>query len=205
MKVSVFSKIILLSVLIVIFSGCVSDNSAAESTLSPYSGQELRGIKSLSQEDIESLQAGTGVAFGGMAKLAELNSYPGPRHVLDLQNELELTQEQKNQIQVIYEKMNTDAVSLGARILALELEMNNKFASKTINDSALKEMVDEIAQLYGELRYVHLASHLEMINILTPEQVIKYNELRGYSSGNSCENVPEGHDPEMWKLHNNCN
>jgi len=31
-----------------------------------------------------------------------------------------------------------------------------------------------------------------------------YNELRGYSSDDPCENVPEGHDPEMWKRHNNC-
>jgi hypothetical protein len=48
----------------------------------------------LSQTDIESLQNGTGDAFGGMAKLAELNGYPGPRHVLDLANELELTPNQ---------------------------------------------------------------------------------------------------------------
>jgi hypothetical protein len=40
-----------------------------------------RIIKSLSNEDIESLETGTGDAFGGMAKLAELNDYPGPRHI----------------------------------------------------------------------------------------------------------------------------
>jgi hypothetical protein len=51
--------------------------------MSKYIGQENRIIKSLSSEDIESLETGTGDAFGGMARLAELNGYPGPRHILD--------------------------------------------------------------------------------------------------------------------------
>lgn len=41
----------------------------------------MRDIKSLSDKDIQSLQNGTGEAFGGMAKLAELNGYPGPRQL----------------------------------------------------------------------------------------------------------------------------
>jgi hypothetical protein len=31
-----------------------------------------------------------------------------------------------------------------------------------------------------------------------------YNELRGYTSNDPCKNVPEGHDPDMWKRHHNC-
>ena len=46
-----------------------------------YRTRKNRIIKSLSNEDIESLETGTGDAFGGMAKLAELNGYPGPRHI----------------------------------------------------------------------------------------------------------------------------
>lgn len=55
----------------------VSEDISDEDTTitSPYSGQETRWIKSLSQDDIQSLQEGSGVAFGGMAKLAELNGY----------------------------------------------------------------------------------------------------------------------------------
>ncbi len=61
-------------------------------TMSKYIGQENRKIKSLSSEDIESLETGTGDAFGGLAKLAELNGYPGPRHVLDLGKEVDSQQ-----------------------------------------------------------------------------------------------------------------
>ena len=52
----------------------------------PYAGQETRVISSLSPEDQRALRAGEG---GGLAKPAELNGYPGPAHVLEL--ELDVT------------------------------------------------------------------------------------------------------------------
>src|ERR671911_970810 len=94
----------------------------ANNTISNYTGQEDRIIKSLSPEDIESLQTGTGDAFGGMAKLAELNGYPGPRHVLDLTNELKLTDDEyymKN-ITTIYDDMKEKAIELGQKIVNIE-------------------------------------------------------------------------------------
>ena len=86
-------------------------------TISKYIGQENRIIKSLSSEDIESLETGTGDAFGGMAKLAELNGYPGPRHKLDLGKELGLTTVQKENITIIYNDMKREALKLGQEIL----------------------------------------------------------------------------------------
>jgi hypothetical protein len=41
-----------------------SGHAAANDTISKYTGQEDRIIKSLSSEDIKSLQTGTGDAFG---------------------------------------------------------------------------------------------------------------------------------------------
>jgi hypothetical protein len=38
--------------------------------------------------------------------------------------------------------------------------------------------------------------------LLKEEQVALYNRLRGYDSLDSPSEVPEGHDPEMWKRHN---
>ena len=46
----------------------ILDTSEESAIYSPYAGQEIRGIKSLSQEDIEGLLAGEGTPFGGMAK-----------------------------------------------------------------------------------------------------------------------------------------
>jgi Spy/CpxP family protein refolding chaperone len=61
--------------------------------------------------------------------------------------------------------------------------MDHLFASKQIDSNRLKEITTEIAKLQGELRYVHLMAHLEMRQLLTEEQVRKYDQLRGYKDG----------------------
>lgn len=181
------------------------DGNKLNSTVhSPYAGQETRGIKSLSPNEIQGLMKGHGTPFGGMAKLAELNGYPGPRHILDFSEEMKLTVEQKQQIQSIYDDHVIDAKALGKQLIDIEKKMNDKFEEDSITDEYLKEKINSSAKIYGELRYVHLKTHLLMVDILSKEQVKKYNSLRGYASGNPCDNIPEGHDPEMWKLHNNC-
>ncbi|HIG52240.1 hypothetical protein CXT76_01895 [Candidatus Parvarchaeota archaeon] len=199
--------LILIAVGILVIYSFQSSNikESSENTISPYVGQETRGIKSLSQQDVEGLLIGTGTPFGGMAKLAELNGYPGPRHVLDLADELELTNSQENQIELVYNEMNSEAIILGGEIISTEQELDNSFDGDSITSDYLEDKIDESAKIYGELRNVHLQAHLKMIDILTYEQVQKYNKLRGYSSNEDpCENVPEGHDPIMWRMHNNC-
>src|SRR5215510_12326186 len=62
--------------------------TSSAQTVSPYTGQEQRAIKALSDEEIRDLLEARGM---GLAKAAELNSYPGPLHVLQLANELELS------------------------------------------------------------------------------------------------------------------
>ena len=182
-------------------------SSHAESAIqSPYAGQEARGIKALSEDDIEGLLAGAGTPFGGMAKPAELNGYPGPRHVLDAveAGEFEVTDEQLIQIEALYEEMRAEAIDLGTQIIDLEKAIDDAFVNSTITEEFLQENVTASAELYGQLRIVHLKYHLQMVDILTAEQVAQYNELRGYTSGNPCDNVPEGHDADLWRQHNNC-
>jgi hypothetical protein len=66
----------------------------------PYAGQQTRTIKALSDDDIATLRKGEGM---GMAKAAELNGYPGPKHVLDLAQQLRLTDAQRDNVQAIFE------------------------------------------------------------------------------------------------------
>ena len=41
------------------------------------------------------------------------------------------------------------------------------------------------AKLLGEIRYAHLAAHIEITPLLTPMQRAKYAELRGYGASAS--------------------
>jgi ATP-dependent helicase/DNAse subunit B len=166
----------------------ISSSATSSSQTSPYAGQELRDIKSLSDNDIQSLQNGTGEAFGGMAKLAELNGYPGPRHVLDMPSELQLTDRQRMEIELIYQNMSSKAKTIGAAIIAIEQDMDRAFANNTITEENLKLMLDKSADLYGQLRFVHLSAHLDTVQILTMEQVQMYNTIRGYDSSGGTDN-----------------
>jgi uncharacterized protein (DUF305 family) len=84
-------------------------------SISPYTEQLNSSVRGLSQEEVDGLLAGEGM---GYARSAELNGYPGPKHVLDLATQLQLTSEQQASIQNIFETMNVKAVGLGQAIVA---------------------------------------------------------------------------------------
>ncbi len=150
---------------------------ARADTTSPYAGEESRAISSLSASDVADLMDGKG---WGLAKPAELNGYPGPAHVLQLQQQLGLTAEQRTQIQAIFERMATSARSTGARFVAAEQALDAAFKSGTVDAAMLKERIEAAEALRAELRRIHLAAHLETVPILTPEQRHAYIMLRGY-------------------------
>lgn len=186
------------------FENLVTISKDNNTTVSPYVGQETRQIKSLSPDDIEALQQGSGVVFGGMAKPAELNGFPGPKHTLELASQLNLTLEQKIDVESLFTEMQVSAIELGNKIIIIEQEINDQFTVKTITENALQELLNNSASLYGQLRNIHLKAHLATVEILSQDQVTLYNQLRGYNSDDPCLSVPEGHDPTAWKLHNNC-
>ena len=147
---------------------------------SPYSGQETREIKALSPQEIADYEAGRGM---GLAKAAELNGYPGPAHVLELADDLQLTAEQKAATEAIMVRMRTRAVALGKDLVDEERALDRKFASHSIDPDSLQRALERIGRLHGELRRSHLEAHLAEASVLTPHQVMHYNVVRGYSTG----------------------
>jgi Spy/CpxP family protein refolding chaperone len=132
--------------------------------------------KSYSAEDVAELLEGAG---RGMAKPAELNGSPGPTHALELAEELELTPEQRTQIQVIRLDMKTNAIALGRELIAMELALDQAFADGGVQAEALLAALDQIANAERDLRYVHLSAHLSTPAILTADQIRRYDALRG--------------------------
>jgi Spy/CpxP family protein refolding chaperone len=158
---------------------------------SAYAGQESRNIKALSDEDIAALQNGDGM---GIAKAAELNSYPGPRHVLTLAKELRLTEAQADQTNALRDRMSATARPLGAELIDRERLLEQLFATGEITPERLTAETAAIGDIQGRLRAVHLAAHLETRAILTPEQVALYGKLRGYTAtGTSSHDHPGDH------------
>jgi Spy/CpxP family protein refolding chaperone len=144
---------------------------------SPYAGQDQRAIKALSDEETQALLNGQGM---GLAKVAELNHYPGPKHALELATELQLSEAQRAETQQIYNRMHQEAVRLGALIIDGELEVNQLFATQAVDSDTLQSLTKQIAELQGDLRLAHLQAHVEMKRVLSREQIDKYDALRGY-------------------------
>jgi hypothetical protein len=112
----------------------------------------------LSQEEIDGLLAGEGM---GYARSAELNGYPGPRHVLDM-TELQLSSEQTASITTIFDDMKREAVTLGQEIVDAETVLGQSFSDKKITEASLQ-------------------AHLAVTPLLSEEQLAQYQVLRGYT------------------------
>lgn len=150
---------------------------AGHGAAKPYAGQQHRAIKSLSAKDIDDLRNGRG---WGLAKAAELNGMPGPVHVLELRREIGLSASQITAIEAHFNAMKAKAVPLGKTLIEHEARLERAFASGDIDGAKLKALLSDIAATRGELRFVHLAAHLETPAILSPDQIKTYNRLRGY-------------------------
>ena len=87
----------------------------------PYTGLESRAIKALSSEQIDEYHQGLGM---GLALAAELNGYPGPKHVLEMKDELALTSAQQTNTEELFEQMHASAVTLGGAIIELEAALD---------------------------------------------------------------------------------
>ena len=158
--------------------------SGGANTQSPYAGQESREIKALSPQDISDYLSGKGM---GLAKAAELNGYPGPKHVLELASELHLTPEQQAKTEAVFQRMQARAISLSTELLQEERALDRLFASRSATSEALERSLERIGRLYGEVRQVHLNAHIEQTALLTPDQIETYSRVRGYG-------VSPGHD-----------
>lgn len=146
---------------------------------SPYTDLTDREVKALSAEEIQGLLEGEGMGF---ALAAELNGHPGPRHVLDLADELELSADQLAATQAVFEEMSGAARSLGKELVEAERDLDRRFAEGTPTDAEVTELTGRIGILQGELRGVHLRAHLAMDTILSMHQRHMYARLRGYDT-----------------------
>jgi len=126
--------------------------------------------------DREGLLGGEGM---GQAKSAEMNGYPGPKHILEMAAELKLTDSQKNSIQMIYDEMKLQAASLGRLIVNKEEQLDETFSKRSVDSNSVREISEQIGKLRGQLRAVHLVAHLKSKEVLTPEQIKAYKKSRG--------------------------
>lgn len=145
---------------------------------SAYSGLESRDIKALSEQQVDGYLGGMGMS---LALAGELNGYPGPKHVIELAEPLDLSEMQRKQMDGIFEAMQSQAMSVGKRIVEAEASLDELFVSGQVDSESLNAATAEIGRLTGQLRAIHLQAHLDTKGLLSTHQVHRYLQLRGYA------------------------
>jgi Spy/CpxP family protein refolding chaperone len=143
----------------------------------PYAGQQQRTVKALSDEQLADLRAGRGM---GLALSAELNGYPGPMHVLELADQLELTDQRRTQMRELTDRMRGEAIPVGEKLIERERALDQAFAQAQITPASLTNLTARIGETQAELRALHLKYHLLTADLLSTHEKHRYAQLRGY-------------------------
>ena len=129
--------------------------------------------------EFRNLQQGRGM---GMGRVADVNGYPGPMHVLEHAEALELTDGQIERTRELMTRVKTRAPELGKQVVDAEKRLEAMFAGGSVNAAKMDSLLMEIAELRAHLRSLHLTAHLDQAAVLTEAQLEKYKKLR--STGN---------------------
>lgn len=164
--------------LFIILAVVASTHAWAQHHAHPYAGEEARDIKALSAQEQQGWLEGQGM---GLAKTAELNSHPGPMHVLEHAGALDLTASQQEQSRALMHRHKAEVRALGAELVGAERRLDSLFRSRRATPADVNELTRQIGELQGRIRASHLTTHLEQTRMLRPAQVATYDRLRGYT------------------------
>ena len=138
-------------------------------------------MPTLTPDEVRELRNGEGM---GLARPAELNRFPGPKHLLELASELDLDPAQIGRIEAIHEKMRAQAIAKGDDVLMGERRLANLFASVAVGEQPsvadVKRIAEHLGIMRGHLQAIHLLAHMESARELTSGQIEEYDRLRGY-------------------------
>jgi Spy/CpxP family protein refolding chaperone len=166
-----------------------AEGTTATTVRSPYAVLRGTAATGLLPEEVDGLLKGTGMA---LALAAEVNGYPGPRHVLDAADagQLTLRPDQRPAIEQLNGQMLEEARTKGEEILQAEAHLAQRFREGHIDEANLRASLDRIGQLRAELRFIHLRTHLTARALFTAEQLAQYNTVRGYAVSSSGPQPP---------------
>jgi Spy/CpxP family protein refolding chaperone len=114
----------------------------------------------------------------GLAFAADQNGYPGPLHVLELKDQLQLTPAQEARMTALFQTMLAEARAKAARLAEAETRLRQVFAAGTADAAAVRAAVAGAEAARAEVRLVHLLTHLETRDLLTAAQRRTYHHLR---------------------------
>jgi hypothetical protein len=167
-------------IFVCVFSPAAADDSVEAARAAAHAAEAARegtGIPALPEEQIAAYLDGRAM---WMASVAELNHYPGPRQVLELAAMLELSAEQQQATVNLFDEIRPQAIRLGKQLVEQEQRLNRIFAWGQASEENIERTVTDIGAIQARLRLTHLLAHIRTRELLTKDQVKRYDELQGY-------------------------
>ncbi len=173
-----------------LFLSCIFAQSAlAQDPVAEPGATEVRSAGSLTPRQIRAYREGRGMGAG---RIADANGYPGPMHVLQLADALELSDEQRAATAQLMTEMKTRARQLGEQLITREQALEQHFADGSINSENLPAMLMEISELQAQIRLAHLQTHIDQRALLNEAQIARYGELRREARASGTTGQPMG-------------
>ncbi|MHC4992594.1 MAG: hypothetical protein ACYTGC_16610 [Planctomycetota bacterium] len=153
---------------------------------------EDENLRHLTRAQVEGLRSGRGL---GLAKPAEMHGMPGPKHVLELANELGLTPTQREHADRLFDRMHDRAVAAGKAVLEAEARVGSIMRDHPPEmGTELARALAEAGAAWAEVALAHIEAHISMTRVLTPAQIEGYARLRGYTRQRYDQDRDEGAD-----------
>jgi len=133
-------------------------------------------LKTLSNVQYNALIKGDDIY--GMSLAAELNHYPLPDKVMKQKKEINLTEEQITKISAIAKELRRKRLEMGLIIIKNERTIDSLFRIKKFDNGSLIFYANRYGLYQGELRNAILQACLATRNILTLQQVNKFEALQ---------------------------
>jgi hypothetical protein len=134
-------------------------------------------LKGLTKEEIRGWREGRAMT---QARVAEKNHYPAPYFALKMVSELALFEDQIAPMRAIHDTLHRRTMQLGRQLLDEETKLELYFEDQEKDPPKLAAIVRESARLRGEIRLMHLEADIETRKILSQDQLVKYEALRGF-------------------------
>lgn len=113
---------------------------------------------------------------------AERHLFPAPHTAIFMANDLGLDEVQRRKLHALQLALDSDAAAIGRRIHAEEARLDRAFMENVIDSGRIDGLTARIGSLQAQLRAARLRAHLATRDLLSPEQLLRYAELRGFEA-----------------------
>ncbi|HLT76258.1 MAG TPA: Spy/CpxP family protein refolding chaperone [Ferrovibrio sp.] len=122
---------------------------------------------------------------------AERNLFPAPHTAIFLANDLGLSQDQRLRLHELQQALDAEIATIGRRIQAEEARLDRAFMDNVIDIGRIDGLTARIGALQAQRRAARLRAHLATRDLLSPEQLLRYAELRGFQAAEADAYVDE--------------